>query len=121
MPKSTGNLHDSDRLVVRPRRACYVLDCGTTHLYDLLNDGELESFVRGRARWITVESIRRYIAKSLNDPETKTSLPDVDFADSAAAPSPRIPAKISQRAVNNSPPSKRPSLPRKSGDPKVSP
>jgi hypothetical protein len=120
MPKSTGNLHDSDRLLVRPRRACHVLDCGTTHLYDLLNAGELESFVDGRARWITVESIRRYIAERLAGPKSKPSPPEVGFAESAA-PSPQIPTKVRQRTGNNSPASRGQSLPKKSGDPKVSP
>jgi hypothetical protein len=56
---------DSERLLVRPRRACHLLDCGITRLYELLNRGELESFLDGRSRKITVESIQRYIAKRL--------------------------------------------------------
>jgi excisionase family DNA binding protein len=56
---------DYDRLLVRPRRACYLLDCGTTHLYELLDKGELASILDGRSRKITVESINRYIEKRL--------------------------------------------------------
>jgi hypothetical protein len=53
-------------LVVRPRDARKLLgSCGTERLYGLLNSGELESFVDGRARWIVVASIHRYIANRL--------------------------------------------------------
>jgi hypothetical protein len=56
---------DHDRLLVRPKRACYLLDCGTTHLYVLIAKGEITSFLDGRSRKITVDSINRYIAKHL--------------------------------------------------------
>jgi excisionase family DNA binding protein len=56
---------DSDRLLVRPKRACYLLDCGTTYLYELIAKGELTSFLDGRSRKITVDSIHQYIAKQL--------------------------------------------------------
>jgi hypothetical protein len=53
-------------LVVRPRVARRLLgNCGTERLYLLLNSGALESFVDGRARWIVVASINRYIAERL--------------------------------------------------------
>jgi hypothetical protein len=52
-------------LLVRPRTAWIMLGCGNTHGYALLNAGELESFMDGRARKITVESIHRYIARRL--------------------------------------------------------
>jgi hypothetical protein len=53
-------------LIVRPRIARKLLgDCGTERLYELLNSGAIESFVDGRARWIVVASINRYIAKRL--------------------------------------------------------
>jgi hypothetical protein len=60
--------HNSDfiPLVVRPGAARTLLgNCGTERLYGLLNSGELESFVDGRARWIVVASIHRYIANRL--------------------------------------------------------
>jgi excisionase family DNA binding protein len=57
--------HDSERLLVRPKRACYLLDCGTTYLYELIAKGELRSFLDGRSRKITVDSIHQYIAKRL--------------------------------------------------------
>jgi hypothetical protein len=52
-------------LLVRPRNAWRMLGCGNTHGYALLNAGELESFIDGRARKITVESIHRYIGRKL--------------------------------------------------------
>jgi len=54
-----------DRLVVRPKRAFQMLDCGNTHGYELVKAGELESFLDGRSRKITVESIHRYIGRKL--------------------------------------------------------
>ena len=62
---STG-LGDIDRLVVSPRRAQGLLDCGHSHLYELLAAGELESFLSGRSRKITVASILAYIARKIS-------------------------------------------------------
>jgi hypothetical protein len=42
-----------------------MLGCGNTRGYELLAAGELESFLDGRARKITVESIHNYIARKL--------------------------------------------------------
>jgi hypothetical protein len=52
-------------LLVRPRDAWRMLGCGNTRGYALLAAGELVSFLDGRARKITVESIHRYIARKL--------------------------------------------------------
>jgi len=52
-------------LLVKPRTACRMLACGNTRLYELLAAGELESFLDGRSRKITVESIRRFITRRL--------------------------------------------------------
>jgi hypothetical protein len=56
---------DTAPLVVKPREARCMLACGNTRLYELLAAKELESFLDGRSRKITVESIRRYIARRL--------------------------------------------------------
>jgi hypothetical protein len=61
---STG-LNDYERLVVSPRRAKHMLDCGNTRLYELIKSKELNSYSDGRARKITVESIRALIARRL--------------------------------------------------------
>ena len=42
-------------LVVRPRVAWRLLDCGNAYGYRLIAAGELESYRDGRARKITVE------------------------------------------------------------------
>ena len=52
-------------LVVSPKNAWTILQCGNTRGYELVNTGELESFLDGRARKITVESIHRYIGRKL--------------------------------------------------------
>jgi hypothetical protein len=61
---STG-LGDDERLVVSPRRARQMLVVGNTRFYELLP--ELDSYLDGRSRKITVASIRRYIAKRLEE------------------------------------------------------
>jgi excisionase family DNA binding protein len=52
-------------LVLRPRDACRLLSVGNTRLYELLSAGELESYLDGRSRKITVESIHRYVLRHL--------------------------------------------------------
>jgi hypothetical protein len=42
-----------------------MLDCGNTRLYELIKNKEIESFLDGRSRKITVVSIHRYIAHRL--------------------------------------------------------
>jgi hypothetical protein len=63
-------LGDDERLVVSPRRARHMLDCGNTRLYELLKNKELESYVDGRSRKIIVASIHRYIAQRLKEAES---------------------------------------------------
>lgn len=58
-----------DALVVKPRKACRLLDCGNTRLYELLAAGELQSFKDGKSRKITTESIRSYIERLLAEGE----------------------------------------------------
>jgi hypothetical protein len=52
-------------LVVKPKTAWKMLACSNTRGYELLAAGELISFLDGRSRKITVESIRRYILRRL--------------------------------------------------------
>jgi excisionase family DNA binding protein len=59
-----------EALVVRPGKAAKLLDCGRTHVYALLNIGELDSYADGAARKITVESIHRHIARKLANSKT---------------------------------------------------
>ncbi len=69
---STG-LGDDERLVVSPRRARHMLDCGNTRLYELLKSKELESYVDGRSRKIVTASIHRYIAQRLKEANSATA------------------------------------------------
>jgi excisionase family DNA binding protein len=66
---------DEQRLVVSPRRAMYMLDCGRTHVYELIAQGELVSYLDGRSRKITVESIHRYIERRLQQHGSKGTIP----------------------------------------------
>jgi excisionase family DNA binding protein len=52
-------------LIVKPSVACNMLSCSHKKLYQLLADGELESFRDGRSRKITVASIKALIARGL--------------------------------------------------------
>ena len=52
-------------LVVKPRDAWRMLGCGNTRGYELLAARELDSFLDGRSRKITVASIHAYIARRL--------------------------------------------------------
>jgi hypothetical protein len=57
--------HLPEPLAVRPKIAWLMLGCGHSHGYALLERDELDSYTDGLARWITTDSIRRYIARRL--------------------------------------------------------
>jgi len=59
------NSLDLEHLGVKPAKACKMLDCGTTRLYELLNSQELVSYKDGRSRKILVESIKNYIRRQV--------------------------------------------------------
>jgi excisionase family DNA binding protein len=61
---STG-LGRDERLVVSPNEAKTLLNIGTTRLYELLSEQELDSYKDGKARKITMASIRRYVERKL--------------------------------------------------------
>jgi excisionase family DNA binding protein len=50
-------------LAVSPREACRLMGCGVTRLYEVIAAGEIESYLDGRARRITMASIRARIAR----------------------------------------------------------
>jgi excisionase family DNA binding protein len=65
-PEITGRVTGSDALeplAVSPRQACLLLGVGNTRLYELIGAGELEAYHEGRARRITVRSIRERVAR----------------------------------------------------------
>ena len=65
-PGVTGR-HDNqfEPLAVNPRQASLLLGVGITRLYELIGNGELESYRDGRARRITMQSIRRRVERLL--------------------------------------------------------
>jgi excisionase family DNA binding protein len=64
-PGVTASGDHLEPLVVAPRQACILLSVGNTRLYQLISSGELESYLDGRARRITMQSIHRRIARLL--------------------------------------------------------
>ena len=66
VPNTTLSDWEGAPLIVKPKEARRMLACGHTRLYQLIAAGELDSFLDGRARKITVDSIRRYIARQLD-------------------------------------------------------
>ncbi|MFY9958398.1 excisionase family DNA-binding protein [Bradyrhizobium sp.] len=59
-------------LVVPPKVAWRLLGCGNTHGYQLIADGELQSYTDGRSRRITMASIREYIARRVASADAAT-------------------------------------------------
>jgi hypothetical protein len=64
---------DLGPLIVKPQEARRMLACSNTRLYELLAERELDSFLDGRSRKITVESIRRYIVRRLASTDNSVS------------------------------------------------
>jgi hypothetical protein len=73
MSASNTTPADLGPLVVKPKAAWKMLACSNTRGYELLAAGELDSFLDGRSRKITVESIRRYIAQRLASTQGTTA------------------------------------------------
>jgi hypothetical protein len=61
-------------LAVKVQRAMQMLDCGRTRLYELIDGGQLESFLDGAARKITVASINKYVADRIAASKNKKLL-----------------------------------------------
>jgi hypothetical protein len=70
---STGLSDWEGALVVKPKVAWKMLACSNTRGYELLAARELDSFLDGRSRKITVESILRYIARQLASTDNSVS------------------------------------------------
>jgi hypothetical protein len=68
LPIQSADLDDVELglvLALSPKKAAIALDCGITRIYQLINSGELDSYLDGHAPKITVKSIRRYQAVRL--------------------------------------------------------
>jgi hypothetical protein len=61
---------DLEPLLVRPRQAMKLLGCGADRLWALIKLGEIESFLDGTARRISLGSIKAYVARQLAAPPT---------------------------------------------------
>lgn len=48
-----------------PKAAKDAIGCGTTKLYELINNGELDTYTIGRGRRITTASIKAYVARQM--------------------------------------------------------
>jgi excisionase family DNA binding protein len=66
---------DLEPLSVSPRHACMLLGIGNTRLYELIGAGELESYHEGRARRITMRSIRERITRLTATTQTQAAMP----------------------------------------------
>jgi hypothetical protein len=66
-PGATSRGFNDEPLVVRPNTAMRLLDCGRAYLYELINAGELESYLDGAARKITMRSIHARIERKLRE------------------------------------------------------
>jgi hypothetical protein len=66
-PSVTGKGPSVGPLVVRPNKAMVLLDCSRAYLYELIKSGELESYLDGAARKITMRSIHARIERKLKE------------------------------------------------------
>ena len=65
---NTGLSDWEGALVVKPKVAWRLLACSNTRGYELIAAGEIDSFLDGRSRKITVDSIRPYVERRLAAP-----------------------------------------------------
>src|SRR5260370_13049278 len=96
-------------LVVPPARAWEMIDCGNDFGYKLIARGELESFLQGRLRKITVASINKYIERRIAASAGKGGrcaqpLSNPPRPRTPPAPRPARPGAHSQRPPQHSPP-----------------
>jgi excisionase family DNA binding protein len=71
--RSPASKNHLEPLAVSPRQACGLLGIGNTRLYELIAAGELVSYHEGRARRITMASIRARVARLVGVPATAAS------------------------------------------------
>lgn len=75
-PEITGRATgvDLEPLAVSPRQACVLLGVGNTRLYQLIDAGELETYHEGRARRITMRSIRERVTRLAAKTESQAAI-----------------------------------------------
>jgi hypothetical protein len=52
-------------LGIKIANTCRLLDCGKTRVWDLIRQGELESYQDGKFTKVTLRSARNYVARKL--------------------------------------------------------
>lgn len=62
---------DEVALVVSPKKAASILDVGLTRVYELINEGAIESYRDGKSRKLIVASLKAYIARQIEAEATK--------------------------------------------------
>jgi hypothetical protein len=61
----TDETHILKPLVTGMAGACTLLDCGLDQIYDLIYSGELDSYLEGARRKVTINSIEKLIERRL--------------------------------------------------------
>jgi excisionase family DNA binding protein len=74
---------DGRALVTDVDAACAMLDKSKDGVYALLHSGELESYLDGRSRRITIASIKNYISRKI---ATTTTFTRARYPNAARAP-----------------------------------
>lgn len=63
----------TERLLLKPTEAAAVLGIGRSKLYELLQDGELDSVRIGACRRIPIEALSELVRKLREHPESDTA------------------------------------------------
>jgi excisionase family DNA binding protein len=65
MPRTSNkpSVPVNERLAVSLREACQIIGIGRTRLYELINNGELESIRLGGRRLVKIEALRELIGR----------------------------------------------------------
>jgi excisionase family DNA binding protein len=74
-PGVSGRAVELEPLAVSPSQACLLLGIGNTRLYQLIGNGEIETYREGRARRITMQSIRHRVARLVADASSDGGAP----------------------------------------------
>jgi excisionase family DNA binding protein len=65
LPMSANSLALEAPLVASPNQTMRAIQVSRKKLYELINNGELESYTEGESRRITVKSINEYVERRL--------------------------------------------------------
>ena len=54
---------DVEPIAVSPKKACIVLDCGLSHLYRLMREGEIDFYKDSTSTKVIVKSMEAYVER----------------------------------------------------------